>query len=76
MNLVLKDETGLQIGKSVATLKIEFFNAGKHTEKELKALAILLGGYNKYGRKIDLDKHRERIRRFVDLIDEITNDIS
>jgi len=28
-------------------------------ERRAKAIAILLGGYNKYGRSIDLDKYKE-----------------
>lgn len=62
----------LKIGDKVSTISIESDSRLKSTrENELKALAVLLGGYNRYGRHIDLDKHRERIIIFSDLIMEI-----
>ena len=72
-NIQIKDN-GLTIGKELAIIKLEWHNNGV-PEKQLKALAILLGAYNKYGRTIDLQVHRERIERFTDLLNEIEEEI-
>lgn len=72
-NIQIKDN-GLTIGKESATIKLEWHNKGV-PEKQLKALAILLGAYNKYGRSIDLNVHRKRIEQFTDLLNEIQEEI-
>jgi len=43
------------------------------TELRGKAIAILLGEYNKYGREIDLEKYEEIKNKFENAINEIEN---
>jgi len=57
------------------TAKITLDRLVTDSDDDLKALSILTGGYNKYGRKISLDKHRENMKRFQDLIEEIKKDM-
>lgn len=67
-------DNGLKIEKRTATIKLEW-HGNDVPEKELKALAILLGAYNKYGRNIDLYVHRERMIQFSDLLKDVENSI-
>ncbi len=46
-----------------------------YTEAEIKALCVLLGGYNQYGRKMELEKYTQAQEKFYDIIDEVTNNI-
>lgn len=75
MNIVIKDGgNALKISKNTANITLEWFNSNG-TESELKALAILLGAYNRYGRKINLDVHRERVAKFRELLEETAADL-
>ena len=67
-------DNGLVIKPKTATVTLEWYN-NEIPVKQLEALAILLGAYNKYGRKIDLAKHRERIEIFGDLLKDIESEI-
>lgn len=72
MSIVIKK---LDIKKTTATVTLEWFDRYTPT-KELEALAVLLGGYNEFGRKIDLDTHRRNIIKFKELLDEVEEAIS
>jgi hypothetical protein len=64
ITLSLSSETGVSEGS-------ETFE-----DNQLKALSILLGAYNIYGRKIELEKHRSNIIKFYDIINEIAETIT
>ena len=74
MDLVTIKDNGLTINKHTANVSLEWFSR-EIPVKELEALAILLGAYNKYGRSIDLNKHRERVIIFRDLLEDIKSEI-
>lgn len=63
----------LEINKKTAKIVLDRLNLSDETD--LKALAILVGGYNEFGRKIPLDKHRENMIIFKDLIDSISKEL-
>ena len=69
MDFVLKN---IEIKKTTAKIVLDRLEL--RSELDLKSLAILLGGYNEFGRKIPLDKHRKNMIAFKDLIDEISKD--
>lgn len=79
MDFQIKDGNGLTINAKSATIKLEKWrdsNPINNQElKHLKALSILLGGYNKFGRKIPLDQHRDNMIVFKDLIEKISNQL-
>lgn len=67
----------LKINKRTSSITWE------HTDSEVSqqpcndmtALAVLLGGYNTFGRKIDIDKHNSRLEKLNELIEETKNDL-
>jgi hypothetical protein len=63
----------LKINKTTSVITLEHYNNSGREEKELKAIAILLGGYNEFGRSIDLNEHRNTMKKFSELIDGITD---
>lgn len=78
MNIVKKD-IPVKFTTNTATIKLET-NCGRGsfasgTTREVKALAILLGAYNRYGRSLDVDKVHEQQARFAALIDEVADDL-
>jgi len=71
MNFVLKSE---QIKEKTVSITLDRLSLSEN-ENDIKALFILLGGYNAYGRKISLEKHRENMKKFNDLIEDISNSL-
>ena len=57
------------------TAKIILDRLSITNDQDLRALAILLGGYNEFGRKIPLDAHRHNMIKFKDLIDDISKQL-
>lgn len=69
-------DNGLTISKKTATIKLEWDSENNIApEKELKALAVMLGAFNKYGRKMDLDKYNEIVEKFEELWNETVEKI-
>lgn len=64
----------IDVAKTTAKITLDRLNT--NSDLDLKALAILLGGYNEFGRKINIEKHRENMIIFNDLIYEISKQIS
>ncbi len=75
MDFQIKDGNGLTINAKSATIKLDRLNRFGDDDHDLRALAILLGGYNKFGRKIPLDQHRDNMIVFKDLIEKISNQL-
>jgi len=71
MNFILKSE---KININSVNITLDKLNLSEN-DNDIKALFILLGGYNQYGRNIKLDKHRENIIKFKDLIDTISKEL-
>lgn len=44
-------------------------------DQQAKAIAVLFGGYNRHGRKMDVDKYHEVAARFEAIIDEVAEQI-
>lgn len=44
---------------------------GKKRVNEIQAICCLTGGYNKFGRNIDIEKYNELVERFNDIIEEV-----
>lgn len=67
----------LKVNKKTSTIVLE--HEGTETssipELQMRALSILLGGYNQYGRSIDIEKYRELKRKAWDLVDEVANSL-
>jgi hypothetical protein len=63
----------LNIGKTTTKITIEHDNTDDSVKvsNRIIALYILLGGYNEFGRSIDLDKYKDIKRRFNECISEI-----
>lgn len=63
----------LNMGDKVSKLTIEHESTEKWLENhdEVMAIAILLGGYNEFGRKIPVEKYQEIRSRFNDCINEV-----
>jgi hypothetical protein len=55
--------------KQVLTVKL--YNETKEDEKLNKALLVLLGGYNIYGRQMDLEYYHELQKQFNIILDKI-----
>lgn len=68
----------LRINKTTSQITLEHSNAEKTTiiPRRLEAISVLLGGYNIYGRSIDIEKHRDRMKRFMDILEEVENDLA
>jgi len=65
------------IKNTANTSKIVLDRLNNHNnETDLKALAVLLGGYNEFGRKIDLKTHRDNMIIFADLIEKVGNELA
>lgn len=80
MSFSIKDGNGLTVNVKTATIKLEKFGISRPSMsnedlKWLKSLAILLGGYNKFGRNIPLDQHKENVAIFKELITKISNQL-
>jgi hypothetical protein len=58
---------------SILTLEHDSTEKSIIPHDEVMAIAILLGGYNEFGRKIDVLKYQEIRGRFNDCINEIKN---
>lgn len=43
---------------------------------QTRAISVLLGGYNQYGRSIDLEKYQELKRKAWELVDEVAQTIA
>lgn len=79
MLVFLKDNNGLSIGKTTSVFKVEHEKQPaiyKDTKLELEAIAILLGWYNKYGRKIPLDQWNEIELEFEEILRKIKQAIA
>lgn len=63
----------MEMGKTFTTFKVEHSNSDRSefVENELIAIAILLGGYNEFGRKVDLQKYREVKEEFDSCIEDM-----
>lgn len=67
----------LTTSNKVATLKLE----GDYTEArnidtvKAEALAVLVGGYNVYGRSVDLEKYYDIKKRFDLLVSEMATEL-
>lgn len=63
----------LNIGDKVSKLTIEHDSIEKSLQNhdEVMAIAILLGGYNEFGRKIPVEIYQEIRGRFKDCINEV-----
>ena len=62
----------LSTGGNVSTIKVEHDKITQDCEKQLRALAVILGGYNQYGRKMDVDLLPQIKERFSFLINEVS----
>lgn len=69
---VLKSEN-LKLEKAVATIKL--YNDAYSDMDYNKALVVLLGGYNKYGRKMDINKFDKLKKHFDNLIQKVSEEI-
>ena len=67
----------LKVNKTTSSMTFEHNNTRDSNIpiRQMESLAVLLGGYNEYGRKIDIPKHRKRVTKIWDLIAEIENEI-
>lgn len=67
----------LKVNKTTSQITLEHISSEstKAVEIQMRAISILLGGYNVFGRSIDLEKHEERLIRFCDLLEEIEADL-
>lgn len=77
VNISIKQD-GLNIKKHTATITLQIKNCrgnkyyGNDTpQKELKALAILLGGYNQYGMSLSVLEYSDFRERFEDLLIDV-----
>jgi hypothetical protein len=63
----------VEVGNTVSHLTIEHDSTLKSIEpyNQTIAIAILLGGYNEFGRKIPLEKYQEIKARFNECIEEV-----
>jgi hypothetical protein len=61
-------QDGLKIKKNTATITVELRPHHNTPQKQLKALAILLGGYNQYGRLLSVLECCDFKERFNDLL--------
>lgn len=63
----------LNIGNKTSTITFEHESTEKscRPDKELKAIYCLLGGYNEFGRHIDIDKFSEIRDKFLDAIYDV-----
>lgn len=63
----------LNIGKTTSTITVEHDNTDKSVLplNEITAIAILLGGYNEFGRKIKLQEYQRIKEQFDYCIAEI-----
>lgn len=67
----------LEVNKLTSRITLEHSNS-KETyliPLEVEAIAVLLGGYNKYGRKIPIERHEKRKAIFMGMISEIMEEI-
>ena len=55
--------------KQVLTIKL--YNETKEDEKINKALLVLLGGYNIYGRQMDVEDYHKLKKQFNIILDKI-----
>lgn len=63
----------LHIKKEVATITVFRGDRIGTSDREIKALAILLGNYNEHGRSIPIEEHNENMLKFNNLIYEISS---
>jgi hypothetical protein len=62
----------LTINKKVANISFDIQEGeNQEAETELKAICILLGLYNQYGRKIEPTKYEQIREKFTDAIQEL-----
>jgi len=61
----------LKIGKIASSISFEHSNTNRSIELELKAIYILLGGYNEFGESIDIEKYNKIRDNFNQCINEI-----
>lgn len=63
----------LIIGKTTSTIIVEHSDTNKSISSfdEVTAIAILLGGYNRFGRKIDVIKYQKIKTEFDSCVAEI-----
>lgn len=62
-----------EIKKTTSKIVLDRLNVDN--DQDLKALFILLGGYNEFGRKIPLETHRKNMIVFKDLIDKVSKEL-
>lgn len=67
----------LNIGKKTTKIILEHDDTDKNVDptNEIIAIAILLGGYNEFGRKMETDKYVILKRKFSELISEIKSQL-
>lgn len=66
----------LRVNKTTSQITLEHENPDTMLiSRQLEAISVLLGGYNVYGRSIDIDKHRDRVKRFMSIIEETYEDL-
>lgn len=63
----------LKFGKTTSDIKLEHDVLDSQEKTNITALAILLGGYNEYGRGIPVGKYQEIRSKFGDCIKEIAS---
>lgn len=58
----------LTINKIISEIKLEHDFLTNEIETELRAIAVLLGAYNAYGRRIDIKDYEELKERFTSVL--------
>lgn len=72
-NFNIKDKNGLKVGKRQVTFTVEISDTVK--DADILALAILLRGYNSYGRSIELNEYLTLEERFLGIVNRISNSL-
>jgi|TARA_S200002703_G_C3582964_1_gene179044 hypothetical protein len=67
----------ITVGKTTSTIKVEHPNTEYNVARvnKLHAIAILLGGYNELGRKMDVERYLELKQKFDNLVREVVKEI-
>ena len=63
----------LSTGNNVSTIKVEHNKISNSIDAQLRSLAVLIGGYNQFGRKIDIVRYNELKSQFEEIISEISD---
>ena len=65
----------IDIKKTTTAITLEHDTLDSYDEKDLKAIAVLLGGYNQFGRNIPIKDWQVIKSRFDEIVAEVSNKI-